>query len=146
MKKINLSNILNYMLFIYLIIYVYYAIFNWEVFAIKLNTNAGFSIIGGFPFVFFFLLGLAALLLIKYLVYIDKVNTEKRESNNKHQIEIMAKDIELLKMKEVLFKMQNSEMGKNSADLNALHEKLDNLSSQMKEKTADNDEIADKDG
>ncbi len=145
MKKSDLLRIINIILILYLAIWTYYAIFNWEVFAIKLNTNAGFSVIGGYPFVFFFLLGFVLLLAIKYITHLCIVNIDKSERNSAHKIEIMGKDIELLKMKEVLFKMQTSEMGKNSADLNALHEKLDQLSMQMKEKTEDEDEETGKD-
>jgi hypothetical protein len=141
MKKINLLTISNYTILVYLILWIFYAGFNWDVFAIKLNTNLGFSVIGGYPFIFFFLLGLAAILLFRYFAYINKVNTDKRESNNSHRIAIMEKDIELLKMKEVLFKMQTAEMDKNSSHLSALHEKLDSLSNQMSDNKEDNKEV-----
>ena len=131
MKRTVLSTIANFILALYAAVWIYYAAFNWEVFSIKLNTNAGFSVIGGYPFVFFFLLGIILLLALKYLIHLNKVHEDKTEKDSRHKIEIMEKDIELLKMKEVLFKMQTSEMGKNSSHLNALHEKLDNLSNRL---------------
>jgi len=131
MKRTVLTNVTNFILALYAAVWIYYAAFNWEVFSIKLNTNAGFSVIGGYPFVFFFLLGLVALLTLKYVIHLNKVHEDKTEKDSKHRIAIMEKDIELLKMKEVLFKMQTSEMGKNSSHLNALHEKLDNLSNRL---------------
>jgi hypothetical protein len=140
MKKINLINISNFTILVYLLVWIYYASFNWDIFSIKLNTNAGFSVIGGFPFIFFFLLGLASLLVIRYFIYVGKVHAEKRESNSSHRIALLEKDIELLKMKEVLFKMQTAEMDKNSSHLNALHEKLDSLSDQISDKQEDNKE------
>jgi uncharacterized coiled-coil protein SlyX len=143
MKKINLINISNVTIIIYFLVWVYYAIFNWDVFSIKLNTNAGFSVIGGLPFVFFFILGLVALLVIRYFIYIYKVDTEKRVTARNHKIAIMEKDIELLKMKEVLFKMQTSEMDKSSSQLNALHEKLDSLTNQISEKDEEEDKKED---
>ncbi|MFP4556076.1 MAG: hypothetical protein ACLFNU_04300 [Bacteroidales bacterium] len=131
MKRTVLINIANYILAIYTAAWIYYAAFNWDIFSIKLNTNAGFSVIAGYPFVFFFLLGLVALLTIKYFMYLNKVHADKAEKDSAHKIAIMEKDIELLKMKEMLFKMQTSEMGRNSSNLNALHEKLDSLSKQI---------------
>ncbi|MDF1571080.1 MAG: hypothetical protein P1P82_05625 [Bacteroidales bacterium] len=131
MKRTVLTNVTNFILALYTAVWIYYAAFNWEVFSIKLNTNAGFSVIGGYPFVFFFILGLVTLLTIKYLIHLNKVHEDKTEKDSRHRIAIMEKDIELLKMKEVLFKMQTSEMGKNSSHLNALHEKLDNLSNRL---------------
>ncbi len=131
MKRTTLVTIINFTLGFYLLVWIYYAAFNWEVFSIKLNTNAGFSVIGGYPFAFFFLFGFAALLAVKYVVHLNKVYEDKTEKEQAHRIAIQEKDIELLKMKEVLFKMQTSEMSKNSSHLNALHEKLDSLSEQM---------------
>jgi hypothetical protein len=131
MKKINLTIIINYTLGIYLAAWLFYSVLNWDVFSIKLNTNIGFTTIGGYPFVFFFLFGFTALLTIKYFINLSMIRTNKSERERIHRIAILEKDIELLKMKEVLFKMQTSEMGKNSSNLNALHEKLDELSAKM---------------
>ena len=131
MKNHKLNNTINVILVIYLAVWIYYAIFNWDVFVIKLNTNAGFSVIGGFPFIFFFLLGLVTLLLLKYVAHLHILQGERKEKDQVHRITLLEKDIEILKMKEVLFKMQTSEMSKNSSHLNALHEKLDELSNQI---------------
>lgn len=137
MKRTVLTNVINFTLAIYVAVWIYYAAFNWEVFAIKLNTNAGFSVIGGYPFAFFFLLGFAALLTVKYFIHLNKVHEDRKEKDSDHKIAIMEKDIELLKMKEVLFKMQTSEMGKNSSHLNTLHEKLDNLTARFESEKAE---------
>lgn len=137
MKRTVLTNVTTFILALYAAVWIYYAAFNWEVFSIKLNTSAGFSVIGGYPFVFFFLLGLVALLAVKYVVHLNKVHEDRAEKDSVHKIAIMEKDIELLKMKEVLFKMQTSEMGKNSSHLSALHEKLDNLSNKLESEKED---------
>lgn len=139
MKRTVLSNALNFTLALYAAVWIYYAAFNWEIFSIKLNTNAGFAVIGGYPFVFFFLLGLVALLSVKYFFHLNKVREDRREKDSSHRIALMEKDIELLKMKEVLFKMQTSEMEQNSSNLNALHEKLDQLSHKMEQEKMDQD-------
>lgn len=131
MKNHKLNNAVNVILILYLAVWIYYAAFNWDVFAIKLNTNAGFSVIGGYPFVFFFVLGLVALLILKYVIHVSLLQKERGDKDQRHRITILEKDIEILKMKEVLFKMQTSEMSKNSSHLNALHEKLDTLSNQI---------------
>jgi hypothetical protein len=140
MKRITNQAILNIVFIIYLMIWIYYAAFNWEVFSIKLNTNAGFSVIRGYPFVFFFLLGLVAFLILKYFLQIDWLLREKREKERSGRINLLQKDIELLKMKEVLFKMQSKEMSKNSTELNALHEKLDELSKHISGLNPDTDD------
>jgi len=137
-KNVKLQVISNYVLTIYLLIWIYYAVFNWDVFAIQLNTNAGFSVIKGYPLAFFFLLGFAAILILKYFIQLNATETEKQNKDKNHKIAMQEKDIELLKMKEVLFKMQTSEMGKNSSHLDALHKKLDSLSDHIaREKDTD---------
>lgn len=133
MKKINIRSVINYTLGIYLAAWIYYAIFNWKIFSIQLNTNAGFSIISGYPIAFFFLFGFAALLMLKYFVGINSLHQEKLARERTHRISILEKDIELLKLKEVLFSMQTSELDKNSTYLKALHEKLDKLSNRLNE-------------
>jgi len=131
MSKMNLNRLLNVILVIYILTWAYYAIFNWEVFSLKLNTNAGFTVLGGYPFAFFFLLGLVALVLVKYFVQIRQLEDEKKYREYRHEKTIMEKDIEILKMKEVLFKMQTSEINKNSSHLSELHQKLDQISDQL---------------
>jgi hypothetical protein len=132
MKKLDLNKLLNGILVVYILTWVYYAIFNWDVFSIKLNTNAGFTVIGGYPFAFFSLFGLVILVLIKYFVQIRKLENEKRSREFHYQKSILEKDLEILKMKEVLFKMQTSEMSKNSSHINDLHAKLDQISEQLR--------------
>lgn len=140
MKNHKLNNAVNIILILYLASWIYYAAFNWDVFAIRLNTNAGFSVMGGYPFVFFFILGLVALLILKYVIHISLLQKDRSEKDQRHRITILEKDIEILKMKEVLFKMQTSEMSKNSSHLNALHEKLDALSNQISHEEGKNQE------
>lgn len=132
MRKIDLNKLMNVFLVIYVLTWVYYAIFNWDVFSLKLNTNAGFAVIGGYPFAFFSLFGLVILVLMKYFVQIRKLENEKRAREFQYQKSILEKDLEILRMKEVLFKMQTSEMNKNSSHLNELHAKLDQISEQLR--------------
>ncbi len=141
MKKIPIIPIINGILGIYIAVWVYYMIFNWELFSIKLNTNAGFSVIPGYPFAFFFLLGFAGLLIMKYFIHIFSLNVEQQNKDREHRIKLQEKDIELLKMKEILFKMQTSELDKSNAQLNALHKKLDSFSAAMNNGSGDKEEI-----
>jgi hypothetical protein len=83
------------------------------------------------PFVIFFILGLFMLVVIRYshhFYLLKELNREKDEQKNKALLE---KDIEILKLKEVLFKMQSKDMSDSSASLKALQDKLDSISAQM---------------
>lgn len=131
MRKNQHKIIVDILLVTWLFIWIYYLAFNWAVFSIELNINLGFAVISGYPFVFFFLLGLIALIFIKYSFHftaLKQVSKEKEEQNEKTLLE---KDIEILKLKEVLFKMQTKDLNESSSALSALQEKLDSISKQI---------------
>jgi uncharacterized membrane protein YraQ (UPF0718 family) len=130
-KNVDLKVAVDIALAVWIIAWLYYALFNWDVFAIKLNTNLGFAVIGGYPFVFFFILGLLALGFLKYVLQYNQVQQQSREKDQEHKVAMLEKDIEILKLKEVLFKMQTTDLNKSTANLNALHSKLDELSKQV---------------
>lgn len=131
MNKIKLKHIVNIAVIAWLVIWVYYLIFNWDVFSINLNTNLGFAVIGGYPFIFFFIIGLLFLILIKYFDRVYAIKKLGKDKDLTNKISLLEKDIEVLQLKETLFKMQSEEMSRNNANLNALHQRLDEISSRL---------------
>ncbi|MEA1887684.1 MAG: hypothetical protein U9N72_10800 [Bacteroidota bacterium] len=138
--KIKLKHIINASIITWLIIWLYYIIFNWDVFSINLKTNLGFAVIGGFPFVFFFIVGLLFLILIKYFNRVFAVRKLGEEKDLKNKIALLEKDIEVLKLKETLFKMQSEEMSRSNANLSALHQRLDEITSQLEREKGTSEE------
>jgi len=67
MNKIKLNHIINILIVAWVFIWFYFLILNWDVFIVELDTNLGFTVIGGYPFLFFSLVGLLFLILIKYI-------------------------------------------------------------------------------
>ncbi|MCF8223342.1 MAG: hypothetical protein K9J25_09355 [Bacteroidales bacterium] len=139
MNKLKLKHILNIAIIAWLVIWIYYLAFNWEVFSINLKTNLGFAVIGGYPFVFFFLIGLLFLILIKYFDQSITIRSIRKDKDTENRIALLEKDIELLQMKETLYKMQSEEMNKSNASLNALHERLDEMGGKIKGVEKDDD-------
>ncbi|MBS0012230.1 MAG: hypothetical protein KFF49_12520 [Bacteroidales bacterium] len=140
--KIKLKHIINASIIAWLVIYLYYLIFNWEIFSINLKTNLGFTVIASYPFVFFFIIGLFFLILIRYYDHSVEIRKLSRDKDMENKISLLEKDIELLRLKETLFKMQSEEMSRNNATLNALHKRLDEISSSLEDekKTDDSDD------
>lgn len=126
MRTLKTSKVLNAILLLWIAGWLYYAAFNWDIFIIGLNTNLGFAVVKCYPFIISFLTGLVVLVLLKYLATFNELSR-----NNK--IALLEKDVEIYKMKEVLFRMQNSDVNKSTATLNALYDKLDELAKQSKE-------------
>lgn len=130
MKTIKTSRALNAILLIWIAGWIYYALFNWDIFIIGLNTNLGFTVMKCYPFLITFFTGLIALLFLKYLSTFNEMNKDNK-------ISLYEKDLEIFKMKEVLFRMQNPDVGKSASNLNALYDKLDELSDQIKTNSDD---------
>jgi hypothetical protein len=137
MKKTNIQSAINILIFIWIAIWLYYALFNWDVFVVRLNTNLGFNTVPMLPFVLFFFIGLLVLVVMKYIIYYEQVKVEARDKEYKDKISLLKKDIEILKLKEVLFKMQSEGMNKSTATVNALQAKLDELSEKRDEHNDD---------
>lgn len=144
MKQISFKSVINILLIIWGLIWFYYAVFNWDIFVIELKTNLGFVTLSAYPFVFFFIAGSIILFIVRYAGEYSDNQRKKMESELKNKLILHEKDIEILKLKEVLFKMQNEEFTKNTSNLNELHEKINGISDQLKKtesKNGDEDSV-----
>lgn len=71
MKK----NILKHyiLLILYTLAYIYFAVFNWQVFIVKLNIDLGFGAISIPPFIVFFLLGFILIGVLSWMNYMANI-------------------------------------------------------------------------
>jgi len=144
MKKINTQALVDIIILVWIGIWLYYALSNWDVFVVKLNTSVGFKTISLYPFIFFFFTGLIAFVIIKYSLNYAHVLIKAKEKENKDKMSLLQKDIEILKLKEVLFKMQTEGMNKSTSTINSLNARLDELTKQVateRNKKEDTDEV-----
>jgi len=86
---------------LYLLVYIYFAIFNWQVFTVNLNIDLGFGVIGFPPFIVLFVIGF---LLVGILAWINYVNSLRR------LIYELEQGIEFGKMKEKMVSNRVQEM------------------------------------
>ena len=132
MKNIKtFKTTINYFLIIWIVIWAYFAAFNWEVFAVALNTNLGFTVITGYPFLFYFIVGIILFIVLRYIAQYLSERQKTYERHLEHKIAMQGKDIEILQLKEVLFNMQTKEHNQNVESMNTLNEKLNKISEQM---------------
>jgi hypothetical protein len=130
MKNKNYTYLINSILIFWIFLWVYYLAFNWSVFSVELRTNLGFAVVSSHPFLFFSVLGLILLIALKYIHHIISIQQRNVELKHENETRLLKKDIEILQLKEVLFKMQTKEMNQNSSALLTLHEKLDKITDQ----------------
>jgi len=141
MKKLNIQSVIDIVLAIWIAIWLYYLLFNWDVFIVKLNTNLGFNTVTLYPFIFFFFTGLILMIIIKYALHYEQLQVKSINKEHKDKVNLLQKDIEILKLKEVLFRMQTEGLNKNTSTINALQAKLDKLSNKY---GSESEEEADK--
>lgn len=137
MKKLNINAIINIVIIVWIVIWFYYLVFNWDVFIVQLNTNIGFSSISIYPFLFFFIISLIGFGIIKFAANYSDLQQQAKEKENKNKLSMLEKDMEILRLKEVLFKMQSDDMTKSASTINALKTKLDSLSEKIESNNND---------
>ena len=132
MKKFKtFKTIISYFLIIWIVIWAYLAAFNWEVFAVALNINLGFAVITGYPFLFYFIVGIILFIALRYIAQYLSERQRSYERHLEHKIAMQGKDIEILQLKEVLFNMQTKEYNQNAESMKSLNEKLNRIAGQM---------------
>lgn len=132
MKNIEtLKKTINYLLILWIVIWAYFAAFNWAVFTVSLNINLGFTVVTGYPFLFYSLAGIVILIVLRYIAQYLRERQRTHEKNLENKITMQGKDIEILKLKEVLFNIQTKEYNQNAESMKSLNEKLNKISEQM---------------
>jgi len=132
MKNIKtFQAIINYLLIIWIVIWVYFAAFNWAVFTVSININLGFTVVTGYPFLFYALAGIVMLIVLRYIAQYLRERQRTHEKNLENKITMQKKDIEILQLKEVLFNIQTKEYNQNAESMKSLSEKLNEISEQM---------------
>jgi len=132
-KNFKVRHLVNILLGVWIFSWVYFALFNWDIFVVPLNINIGFGIINSYPFVIFFFIGLAIIIAIRYLLQYSRMLRRIEVKQKNDTIKMQEKDIEILQLKEMLYKMQAEEQDKKSGNLNELHQKLDILARQFED-------------
>ncbi len=127
----TIKTIINYFLIIWIVIWAYFAAFNWAVFTVSLNINLGFAVITGYPLIFYSIAGIIFFIILRYIAQYLAERQRIHEKNLENKIAMQGKDIEILQLKEVLFNMQTKEHNQNVESMKSLNEKLNKISEQM---------------
>lgn len=136
------KTIINYLLIIWIVIWAYFAAFNWAVFTVSLNINLGFTVITGYPFPFYSVAGIIFFIVLRYIAQYLVERQQIHEMNLENKIAMQGKDIEILQLKEVLFNMQTKEYNQSAESMKSLNEKLNKISEQMQMENQDYTEKA----
>jgi len=124
MKKLLLKK--SWALILYTLIFLYFMVFNWQVFTLKLNINLGFAQAQLPPFIILFILGLGLLIILTWINYIanlQKIIFELKQGKN----EKMTDKLVIKKVKEQLKDQENVESLKSRLGISEIRTKQDEL-------------------
>lgn len=133
-RSFKVRYLINILLIVWLSIWGYFMALNWEVFTVKLNIYLGFTLINGRPFVLLFILSTLVIVVIRYLLQYSRMlrRLEVKEKNTK--ITMQEKDIEILKLKELLYKEHRDEFNKTANNITALHNRIESVAKYLEQK------------
>ncbi|MBE9509522.1 MAG: hypothetical protein IMY71_01485 [Bacteroidetes bacterium] len=133
---------------IYLVLSLYFAIFNWDVFIISINTNLGFAVVKTPPFLLLFLLGLFIIVLQSNFDYIRETRHEVENLQRVIELEKLKKDNEINNFKASILDSQTKTSERNIQKLGEIQDVLAKITEELeteKKKVKEKDTGKDKD-
>ncbi|MBD3223575.1 MAG: hypothetical protein GF313_02530 [Caldithrix sp.] len=116
----------------YIMIVLYFAIFNWDLFTVTLNIDIGFTLIQMPIFIVLFSISFIFILLQLAMGIINNMQTERH---------IAQKDYEIMNLKAEQYGNQLSEVRKNAMSLKELHNKINKLNAKIYADSAVKDKL-----
>jgi hypothetical protein len=131
MKKLILRKFL--LLILYTLIYLYFTLFNWEIFTVSLKINLGFAVVGIPPFIILFLLGFIIIGILSWVSYVSHL--QKLIYELEHGIETREKkDIRIKeKVKAQLLTEENIKLLKEKTGIREIASRQEKLIAMMDE-------------
>ncbi len=116
---------------IYLVLSLYFAMFNWDVFIITINTNLGFTVVKTPPFLLLFLLGLFIIALQSNFAYIRETMHEVENLQRVIELEKLKKDNEINNFKASVLDSQTKTTERNIQKLGEIQDVLAKITEEL---------------
>ncbi len=125
MKKVLLKSTI--LLILYTLAYLYFAIFNWQIFIVKLNINLGFGVVEFPPFIVLFLLGFIIIGILSWTNY--NIRLRKMIYELEHGVEMGKIKDKLVstKVREYLLEEKNLDLLKDKMGIREIQKKQEEL-------------------
>ena len=124
MKKLLLKK--SWALILYTLLYLYFMVFNWKVFMIKLSINLGPAQVQLPPFILFFIAGLILLTILTWINYIAHLQKMVNDLK-KGESEKVSDKMLINKVKEQLKDQENVETFQTRLGISEIRQKQDEL-------------------
>lgn len=115
------------LLILYTLVNLYFAIFNWQVFTVKLNIDLGFGVITLPPFVVTFLFGFIIIGILSWMHYMSDLQKTIYELEQGVEIGRMRDKLVKTRIKELLLDDRNLELLIDKIGIQDIRKKQDEL-------------------
>jgi len=124
-KKVLLKSTI--LLILYTLAYLYFAVFNWQIFIVKLNVNLGFGVVEFPPFIVLFLLGFIIIGILSWTNY--NIRLRKMIYELEHGVEMGKIKDKLVntKVREYLLEEKNLDLLKDKMGIKEIQKKQEEL-------------------
>lgn len=113
MKKVLFKS--SILLILFTLASLYFAIFNWQIFIVRLNINLGFGVVKFPPFVFLFLISFLIMAILSWSNYMTRL---------RKMIYELEYGVEMGKVKEILTHKRIKELLIEEKNIDLLREKM----------------------
>lgn len=126
MRKLLFRN--SILLIIYVLISLYFAIFNWQVFTVNLNINLGFGVVSFPPFIALFLLGFIVIGILSWINYSTSLRKMIYELEHGVEIGKIKDKLTGTRVKELMLDDKNLELLKSKMGIQEIRKKQEEIS------------------
>ena len=116
---------------IYLVLSLYFAMFNWDIFIITINTNLGFAVVKTPPFLLLFLIGLFIIAIQSNFSYIRETSHEVENLQRVIELEKLKKDNEINDFKASVLDSQTKTTERNIQKLGEIQDVLIKITEEL---------------
>jgi hypothetical protein len=131
MKKVILKSTLLLMLFT--LVNLFFAIFNWKIFTVKLNINLGFGLVEFPPFIAMFLVGFLVVGILSWTNYNMRLRRMIYDLEHGMEIGKLKDRLSANQFKKLISEEDNLALLKDKLGIISLGEKLDDLAAKHAE-------------
>ena len=125
MKKVLFRSI--FLLILYTLASLYIAVFNWQIFIVKLNINLGFGVIEFPPFFLFFLLGFVIIGILSWTNYVIRLRRMIYDLEHGMEVGKLKDKLTSSRIKKFMFEEDNLNFLKERIGVVDIQKKQDEL-------------------
>jgi len=128
-RKLFFRNII--LLIVYILISLYFAIFNWQIFTVTLNVNLGFGVVSFPPFIVLFLVGFVIIGILSWMNYSSSLRKMIYELEHGVEIGKMKEKMVGSRVRELIMDDKNLELLKSRMGIQEISKRQEEMARML---------------